>query len=83
LFGAAIMTLLDLLIEQVCQQLDFWHWENGAAPIRNYVAWFVISFFFQLMGQQMRLTRQNPLALILLILQFVFFLVLNLVNKIA
>ncbi|MGL4596256.1 MAG: carotenoid biosynthesis protein [Bacteroidia bacterium] len=83
LAGAAIMTLLDLLIEQVCQQLDFWHWDLGYAPLRNYIAWFVISFFFQLMGQQMRLHRQHPLAIIILVLQFVFFLVLNLVNKIA
>ncbi len=83
LIGAALMTLLDVLIEQVCQQLDFWYWDLGAAPLRNYVAWFVISFFFQLMGQQLRLHRQNPLAISVLILQFVFFLVLNLMNKIA
>jgi bisanhydrobacterioruberin hydratase len=83
LIGAALMTMLDVLIEQVCQQLDFWYWDLGTAPLRNYIAWFVISFFFQLMGQQLRLHRQNPLAISVLILQFVFFLVLNLMNKIA
>ena len=36
---------VDLLIEQVASQMDYWHFSNGIAGIQNYIGWFIISFF--------------------------------------
>jgi len=41
--GALLMVSLDLFIEPLCADLDFWYWEFGAAPFKNYVMWFLAS----------------------------------------
>ena len=43
--AAFIITGVDLLIEQVASQMDYWHFSNGIAGIQNYIGWFIISFF--------------------------------------
>lgn len=76
LIGAALMTGLDVLIEQLCSTLDFWYWDIGHAPIRNYIAWFVFSFFLQMVGQSMAIERRHPLGGLIYALQVLFFLAL-------
>ncbi|MDX1628022.1 MAG: carotenoid biosynthesis protein [Fulvivirga sp.] len=43
ILGAAFMVLLDFFIEVPAPQLGFWVFEGGTAPLRNYLAWFLIS----------------------------------------
>ena len=72
-FGATLMVALDFLIEPVAIKLNYWTWTNETIPFSNFLAWWVISFLLQLIltlkGSQMR----NPLALILLLAQSIYF----------
>lgn len=75
--GALLMTGLDFLIEPLCAKYGFWYWEAGAAPVRNYLAWFVISFFFQMTGNALQVEKRNPMAGMVFAMQVLFFVVLN------
>ncbi len=42
--AAMIITLLDYVIEPNAISLGMWTWESQDIPLKNYLAWFVISF---------------------------------------
>ncbi|GAB5522564.1 MAG: hypothetical protein Roseis2KO_04360 [Roseivirga sp.] len=77
LAGAAMMVLLDLIIEPVAIHLDFWSWALESIPIQNYLAWFLVSVALHLFFQYLPFSKNNPLAIRLLCIQALFFLVLN------
>ena len=68
------MVVYDLILEQVAPALDMWHWAGGTVPMRNYMAWFVISMLFTVLLSRIKI--HNPLAVIILICQITFFLAL-------
>lgn len=78
--GASIITLLDTLIEPLCSSLHFWTWQtnNSIAPLQNYIAWFVVSFCMFIFYRKMNGNLSNRYSFIILLLQFVFFGILNL-----
>jgi bisanhydrobacterioruberin hydratase len=41
--GALLMVFMDFFIETSAPPFDFWIWASGAAPLRNYIAWFIVS----------------------------------------
>lgn len=43
LLGAILMVLLDVIIEQVADSMDFWYWVGDVIPIQNYIGWFVVA----------------------------------------
>lgn len=78
MLGAMLMTLLDLLIEPVAMELNFWNWQNNIIPLQNYFAWFFVALpllvaYFKLLGK-----TTNKVAILLFILQFIFFGILQL-----
>lgn len=73
LLAAGLMTLLDVLIEPVAMRLDFWQWEGGVVPWQNYAAWFGVSVVLFLAYFKLPFRKQNQLAPLLLLLQFLFF----------
>lgn len=77
LIGALLMVALDLVLEPVAIQLDFWTWAEGDIPMQNYIAWFVIAFVFHLLYQALRFRKSNQLAPVLYIIMLVFFTTLN------
>ena len=76
LFASSLMVLLDLFIEPVAIAYDFWSWETPQIPVRNYVAWFIISFCLHLLFFSLPFRKENPAAKFLYLLQLVFFLIL-------
>ncbi len=46
--GSGMMVLLDLLIEAVAPEFDFWEFNGGEVPLQNYVGWFVVAFIAQI-----------------------------------
>lgn len=78
LLASALMVLLDVFIEPVAIRYDFWSWGGGQPPLQNYIGWFVVAFpllaFFSVIQQG----RRNKVALVLLVLQFTFFIILGL-----
>ena len=79
--AALLMTLLDFLIEPIAIKLDFWQWQNGIIPIQNYVAWLVLSLCLFYLFRFLNGRVENKFATIILIIQFLFFGILNFILK--
>ncbi|MSP07758.1 MAG: carotenoid biosynthesis protein [Chitinophagaceae bacterium] len=76
--GAAIATCFDIILEPVAVKLNFWSWENGHIPLLNYICWFIISAVLLGIKMRLKIIRVNTFATSLLIIQALFFLMLNL-----
>jgi putative membrane protein len=77
--GAAVLVLLDLLIESVAIKFDYWQWNDGIIPLKNYICWFLISAGMLYVFELFSFKKQSIVAPVLLITEFVFFGVLNLI----
>lgn len=77
LLASTLMVLLDLLIEPVAVHFDFWQWDGGHIPIKNYFGWFILSCLIQTVGLIIYPESNNKLYLRLLVLEFIFFAALN------
>jgi putative membrane protein len=77
--SALLMVGLDVLIEPIAIELDFWTWAGGYVPFQNYVGWFVIAFVLQFaFHKAIPKDMTNHVAVILFGLQILFFGLLNL-----
>ncbi|MGC9472214.1 MAG: carotenoid biosynthesis protein [Bacteroidales bacterium] len=72
-----IMLLYDVILEQVAPEIEMWFWQNDTVPIKNYLAWYVTGWCFVSLFRILKIETKNPLAVILLTCQFVFFLILT------
>jgi putative membrane protein len=72
LLGALLMLVLDILIEPVAIQSDYWTWE-GEIPIYNFVSWFLIALFLQGWYFKTNLAESNKVAMALYGIQITFF----------
>lgn len=75
--AALMMTGIDLFIEPVAPLLDFWTWEEGRAPLANYLSWFGFSVLLQLVHYFLLPKAVNKLALPYFFLVWAFFLYMN------
>lgn len=76
--GAALMTLVDLFIEPLAPVLDFWYWQEGSAPVVNYLGWFAVSILMQLMLNLTIRNDNNRIAVWSFVIMLSFFIALNL-----
>ncbi len=79
--GAALMVLMDVLIEPFAIRYDLWAWEGNVIPLQNYVAWFGVALLLQLPFHYCRFAEKNRVAVALFISQLVFFGLLLLINE--
>jgi len=77
LLGATLMVLLDMLIEPVAIKLDFWDWADGIIPTQNYLGWFIVALFLQFAFHLLIFKKENSLAKFVLLVQAIFFIVLQ------
>jgi putative membrane protein len=71
--AALLVTLIDLLIEQVAPKLDFWHFEDGFPGLHNYLGWIGVAFFTSYFFYPTIIKGNRKVYLIILILQIIFF----------
>ena len=71
--AALLVTLIDLLIEQVAPRLDFWQFEGGLPGLHNYLGWIGVTFFTSYFFYPTIIKGNRNVSLILLILQIIFF----------
>ncbi len=76
--GAAIATCFDFILEPVAIKLHFWSWDRGYIPLFNYGCWFIISAILLSIKIYLKKMPVNTFATSLLIIQAMFFLMLNL-----
>ncbi|TVR38641.1 MAG: carotenoid biosynthesis protein [Cryomorphaceae bacterium] len=77
MLGAMALVGIDYLIEPVAIAYDFWHWHQTTVPTHNYLGWLITAFIFFGVYLSVVKNKANPLALVLLLMQIVFFGVLN------
>ena len=75
--GALLMLSLDILIEPIAIHYGFWIWDGNIVPLQNYIGWFFVGFLLQVFAHKLQPNFNNRVAIELLILQFLFFGVLN------
>ncbi len=73
LSGAALMVFLDFFLEYSAPRFDYWTFDNGLAPLQNYVAWFGISVLFHFIYQRVEIVGDTKLSYHLYAAQLVFF----------
>ncbi|WP_448699762.1 carotenoid biosynthesis protein [Mucilaginibacter sp. AW1-3] len=80
IIGAFVMMTLDIFIEPSATRYDYWHWtppgEYLTAPLGNYLSWFGVSAVMLGVFEAFRFKKQNAVSGVLLLAQFVFFLLL-------
>jgi putative membrane protein len=79
LLAALLMVLLDVLIEPVAIQLDFWSWENNVIPFQNFIMWFITALVIQNILSKLRPQLNIVMCLAVYLIQLSFFGVLNLI----
>jgi bisanhydrobacterioruberin hydratase len=76
--GALIATLFDYFMEPVAISLGYWHWNSLEIPMYNFICWFMLSALLLLTMRKLSVSTKNHFAIHLLIIQTLFFLLLNL-----
>jgi len=79
--ASALMVGYDFILEQVAPRLDMWQFTDDNVPFQNYLVWFLFSIVLHSLIKLFRINTQNRLSSIVLIAQFVFFLVLAIFLK--
>jgi putative membrane protein len=77
LVGAFAMTSIDYIMEPVAVELDMWYWKFEVIPMENYLTWFAVAFFIQLIYRKANFEKDNPIVLFLLMGMILFFALLN------
>jgi bisanhydrobacterioruberin hydratase len=75
--ASLMMLVYDLILEQVAPVMDMWYWDGGVIPLRNYTAWFLLAICFHSIFKAFNVRARNPLAEVILICQFIFFMALS------
>lgn len=79
LAATLLMVGLDVLIEPVAIELNFWQWgESGVPPLQNYLGWALVAFPIQLLFGFLCGAVKNKVAVALFCFQLLFFLFIKL-----
>ncbi len=70
--GSLLMVLFDVILEKVAAILDFWYWSESVVPFKNYIAWYVISFFLLWVIHKNAPTREWKFSVNLFLSQLAF-----------
>lgn len=80
--AAILMTAIDLLIEPIAIDFEYWRWYESEVPLSNYLGWFGTGLILASLGNFCDVNfRNNKVAGVFFIVQFGFFLSLNLLIK--
>jgi putative membrane protein len=75
--GAMLAVLFDWVIEPAAIKLGYWQWQDGEIPFSNYISWGLVSLPVLAAFHFLSFKKQNQFAVNLLLIQFMFFLLVN------
>jgi putative membrane protein len=75
--GSLLAVFFDWVIEPVAVKLGYWRWSDNEIPMSNYYSWWLVSVPILAAFYYLPFPKQNIFALHLLLIQFMFFLLLN------
>jgi putative membrane protein len=58
--------------------MDLWTFQGGAPTLWNYICWLGLALLFQWVFQRNRISGNRTISLHLILVQLVFFVILNL-----
>ena len=73
IIGVGLMIFLDLLIEPIAPELDFWVFDGGEAPLQNYIGWAAVALFLQAVFHYFKISIVGWFQHQLYLLQIIFF----------
>ena len=73
-YAASLMLVLDFFMEQSAPRFDFWEFEGGEVPIKNYLTWLSVALVFQIGIRMMKISGNLRFSAHLYAAQLVFFL---------
>lgn len=73
LSGALLMILLDFLIEISAPRFDFWVFEDGIVPLKNYVGWFLVASISHWWYQSFKINTNSKISYQIMTCLFLFF----------
>ena len=76
LLASVLMEVYDFVLEQVAPRLAMWTWEGNNVTLQNYISWFVMALIFHSIIKLFGVKTHNPLSVVVLVSQFVFFVLL-------
>ncbi|HEX2974641.1 MAG TPA: carotenoid biosynthesis protein [Bacteroidales bacterium] len=82
IISSALMVAYDFAMELVAPFLGMWHFNNGIAPLRNYIAWFALAMMIHSALSYSGIRFKNNIAPSVFIVQLFFFLSLALITRI-
>lgn len=71
--SSAMITGVDLIIEQSAGKLDFWYFNEGTAGWHNYLGWFIVALLASYFFYPSLKTGDSKMALLVILLQVLFF----------
>lgn len=77
--AAAIMVGFDVIMEPVATNLRMWTWHSEQIPLKNYLDWYLVSLLIFSILRASKVNWKNPLAGWTLLIQFFFFVGLNII----
>jgi putative membrane protein len=75
--GALLAVLFDWVIEPAAIKMGYWQWKDGEVPVFNYYCWGFVSIVILAIFYILPFRKQNLFAVNLLLIQFMFFLLVN------
>jgi putative membrane protein len=76
--SALLMVAMDFLMEPVAPHLDYWMFQMNWVPLQNYLAWGWLGLIFSWLFSFIR-SSKTSFPIVLAFMQWVFFIVFNLV----
>ena len=73
LVGAALLVVLDKIMEPIALKLGFWHWENDYVPSQNYVVWYLLAGGLLRLFYYANINPQNPIGSVVYVILLAFF----------
>jgi len=73
LLSSILMVSLDVFIEKVAPELDFWKFDLSPVPLSNYVWWLIFSLIFHSFYFKYIKEKEYVISTNLLIIHFLFF----------
>jgi bisanhydrobacterioruberin hydratase len=76
--AALLAVFFDFILEPAAIKLGYWQWlDDSTVPAYNYMCWFIISAFLQLLFGILKFDKQNKFAVHLLMIMSLFFLLIR------
>ena len=74
--GVFLMVMLDAVIEPIAPVLDFWEFDGGKAPLKNYLGWVIVAFPLNYLYHILNIKVNGTFTNHLYILNILFFSIL-------